>query len=340
MDQRPDFTLGEAAMEGEKKPERPRLVFPAAAKAPASLGVEDRPKPRLTFGGGLATTGTSTPAANTPAASSHSSLSPDATESAARPRLTFGSGLAGGCAPSSGGLRWPAVSSRSSVTSSPGVTSAIPQQPASSPLQQQQYQQVPNAGFHGNGAMPHLQAQWDEGMMGSQRVLSSMSSARSPRGSVASPRTMHGVITRGGASSSGAAHLEALSDSDGEGDGRTGESPCGLSGVSHTAAIAPDSISKGQQRRGETTVNPLCSGELSSAASSLAADASQKSPRGTAGATGGQGKVEGDEGAGEAKEEESQHEHLLSSAEILKKIEVQDCVLDILVPKIRYSRTS
>jgi hypothetical protein len=339
VDQRPDFSLGEAAMEGEKKPERPRLVFPAAAKASATLGPEDRPKPRLTFGSGLATTGTSTPAANTPAASSHSSLSSDATESTA-PRLTFGSGLAGGCAPSSGGLRWPAASSRSSVTPSAGVTSAIPQQPASSPLQQQQYQQVPTAGFHGTGAMPHSQAQWDEGMMGSQRVLSSMSSACSPRGSVASPRPVHGVITRGGASSSGAAHLEALSDSDGEGDGRTGESPRGLSGVSHTAAIAPDSISKGQQRRGETTVNPLSSGELSSAASSLAADATQKSPRGTAGATGCQGKVEGDGGAGEAKEEESQHARLLSSGEILKKIEVLDCVLDILVPKIRYSRTS
>ena len=108
----PSLSLGAAAIEGQPKADKPRLVFPSAANAAKpspTLAAGDDRKPKLTFGGGLAS-----PAAGL------SSPGPEG-DAVAKPRLTFGGGLrattpggtASGGNGSGQGLKWPTAASSS-----------------------------------------------------------------------------------------------------------------------------------------------------------------------------------------------------------------------------------
>ena len=214
------LSLGAAALEGEKKPDKPRLVFPAAAKVAPSAGGDERPKPKLTFGGGL---GGAAASGSSPAASSPGPLPGlDAPERRS----------------SSGGLRWPAAATSGSSTPHDtmpgGAAHGMP------PSQAPRFPPGATAPGYYGGA-PHSQGIWGEGMLEASRMhsmyplqqqqqqqqqlasaLAPVGASRSPHGTGAlSPRSSaQRAPPRGAGASSGAAHLEALSDSDGEGSGQ------------------------------------------------------------------------------------------------------------------------
>lgn len=114
-DDETSLSLGAAAIEGQKA-DKPRLVFPAAAKM-AAPG-EEKPKPKLTFGGGLS----GAVPLKSPAQSSATS---ESGEPGSKP---------GG---SSGGLQWPAAASSSANLVGSGTShapsSAQPRPPMSRP---------------------------------------------------------------------------------------------------------------------------------------------------------------------------------------------------------------
>jgi len=210
------LSLGAAALEGEKKPDKPRLVFPVAAKVTPSAGGDERPKPKLTFGGGL---GGAAASASSPATSSP------------------GPGLdAPERRSSSGGLSWPAAATSGSSTPHDAMPSCTVMPPSQAP----RFPPGAAAPCYYGGA-PHSQGMWGEGMMEASRMhplyplqqqqqqlllasaLAPARAARSPRGTGGlSPRSSaQSAPPRGaGVASYGAAHLEALSDSDGEGSGQ------------------------------------------------------------------------------------------------------------------------
>jgi hypothetical protein len=213
------LSLGSAALEGEKKPDKPRLVFPAAAKVAPSAGGDERPKPKLTFGGGL---GGAAASGSSPAASS-----PGPGVDAPERRS------------SSSGLRWPATA----TSGSSAPHDAMPGGAAHGMPPSQAPRFPPGATAPGYyGGAPHSQGIWVEGMMEASRMpsmyplqqqqqqqqqlasaLAPVGASRSPHGTGAlSPRSFaQRAPPRGaGGASSGAAHLEALSDSDGEGSGQ------------------------------------------------------------------------------------------------------------------------
>jgi hypothetical protein len=113
------LSLGAAAIEGQKA-DKPRLVFPAAAKM-AAPG-EEKPKPKLTFGGGLS----GAVPLKSPALSA-------ATSESGEPGSKPGS--------SSGGLQWPAAASSSASLVGLGTSHAPLAQPRP-PLPRPQLSQV------------------------------------------------------------------------------------------------------------------------------------------------------------------------------------------------------
>ena len=330
QEQGPPLSLGAAALEGDKKPDKPRLVFPAAAKvAPggAAGGGEERPKPKLTFGGGLsgAAAGASSPA----------TASPSPLDAAERR--------------SSSGLRWPAAAN--STASTP--TGAMPPGGAAPPPHGLLPSQAPHfppgvaPGYYGGA--PHAQGTWGEGMMEAHRMhgmhgmnplqqqlassLAAGAAARSPGGATAlnSAHSLQRAPQRGGgAASGGAAHLEALSDSDGEGSGQGKGDKAPRSVSSARPAGGGDGMlasgDKGLAAGGGT----LLSGTLLSggpphapSAASLSAGADARKLAGAGGAGGEEGKVEvgssDKDGSGD-KDEPAQEP--MSSEQLLHMIQV------------------
>jgi hypothetical protein len=336
------LSLGAAAIDGQApKLDKPRLVFPAAA---SSGGAEEKPKPKLTFGGGLS--GAPVPI-RSPSATASASGASETSESTPRPRLTFGGGLAADAGGSGSGLRWPAAASSSASVSGAGPSHAA--SPRSSGAQGQQWAGGPVSVSASRDPpsppAPHRPASHLPTCAPFLRTLASSPfsaccSAASHLSYVfsfsyfCSPRRGQGAGGRaGGGASSGAAHLEALSDSDGEGERRMGRSvsPGGGGG----GAVAVGGGSRGADKREDLRGHAQAAS--SAAASSAAAtdpacaprhvdsaDGSQRAP-GAAGGPGGDATAVGGEGEG-GKEEEGGDAGapVASSEELLAKIQVVD----------------
>ena len=335
LEEGPPLSLGASALEGENKPDKPKLVFPAAANV-TTPGGEDRPKPRLTFGGGLA--GVATGASSLAAGRTE-------VEEAAKPRLTFGGGLSG--APggvSSIGLRWPASAGSTTISA---IASVIPSA-RTHMAQASPFLMGPAPGYYGGGALQsHATAPWAEGMLGANRMASSLAaSMASPNFMVSStlaasiassissrrntgvvpglsPCTPATTAAQGIAASTGAVHLEALSDSDGEGDRPIAASPRGAPAATLPSTSAPDCAStlNGLLRK----VPPPLTAPFPVAMSGAAVSSSGIVTRGGGGMQGVVAGVVGGELVAEGGETKTVVEEvMLTSGELLNKIQTLD----------------